>query len=63
MRPQALEDLRDRVQQLMVTQPAETTAEASWLVEQLEMTKEVLLGIIDHLINEEAQNPPGGQPS
>lgn len=54
VRPQALEDLRERVQQMMVTQPAETTAEVSWLVEQLEMNKEVLLGIIDHLISEEA---------
>lgn len=38
--------------QLVVTRPAETTPEAEWLVAELEKNKEVMLGLIDHLLTE-----------
>lgn len=53
MRAQSLEDLRERALELVVTRPAETTPEATWLVAELERNKEVVLGIIDHLLTEE----------
>lgn len=52
MRTQSLDDLRERVMELMMTRPAETTPESEWLVAELERHKEVMLGIIDHLITE-----------
>lgn len=55
MRVEALEDLRERALQLVETRPAETTPEATWLVAELERNKEVLLGLIDHLITQERE--------
>lgn len=58
MQSGSLQDLRERVMQLVVTRPAETTPEAEWLVAELEKNKEVLLGIIDHLLTEKMDEPP-----
>lgn len=55
MRSEALEDLRERALELVKTSPAETTPEATWLVAELERHKEVLLGLIDHLLTEELE--------
>lgn len=45
-----LEHLRERAMELVMTRPAETTPEATWLVAELERNKEILIGIIDHLL-------------
>lgn len=50
-----LEEVRDRVQELMRTQPAETSPELTWLVEELERHKTILLDIVDHLLIEQDQ--------
>lgn len=62
MRNEALEDLRERALQLVETRPAETTPEATWLVAELERNKEVLLGLIDHLLTEELEPEEPGTP-
>lgn len=55
MRSQSLDDLRERALELVETRPAETTPEATWLVAELERSKEVLLGLIDFLLTEERE--------
>lgn len=52
METQSLDELRERAMELMMTRPAEVTPEAEWLVAELERHKELMLGIIDHLITE-----------
>lgn len=49
----ALETLRERAEQLLVVRPAEVTPETTWLVEELEKNKQVLLGLIDYLLSSE----------
>lgn len=55
MRSQSLDDLRERALELVETRPAETTPESTWLVAELERSKEVLLGLIDFLLTEERE--------
>jgi hypothetical protein len=54
VRTQHLEDLRERALQMVEARPAETTPEATWLVSELERNKEVVLGIIDYLLTQDA---------
>ncbi|HWB72865.1 MAG TPA: hypothetical protein VG452_11660 [Egibacteraceae bacterium] len=45
-----LEELRERAEEMLLSRPAETTPELSWLVAELERQKQVVLGLIDYLL-------------
>lgn len=55
MRTESLEELRERALQLVEMRPAETTPEITWLVSELEHSKDVMLGLIDYLLTEERE--------
>ena len=48
-----LDELRERMDELLATQPAEVTPEITWLVGELEKVKQVLLTLIDYLATKE----------
>lgn len=54
----ALEQLRARAEELMRTQPAETSPEMSWLVQELGIVQQILLDLIDYQIVREAGQEP-----
>lgn len=45
-----LTQLRERAEEMMVSRPAETTPEMTWLVQELERNKQVLIALIDYLL-------------
>lgn len=53
-----LDQLRARAEELMRTQPAETTPEMSWLVQELGIVQQILLDLVDYLILKEAAEEP-----
>ncbi|MDP8971376.1 MAG: hypothetical protein M3N52_12945 [Actinomycetota bacterium] len=53
-----LMQLRERAEDMVVSRPAETSPEMTWLVQELERNKQVLLGLIDYLLMQDEQ--PGG---
>lgn len=50
-----LDEARERINELMRTQPAETSPELTWLVEEMDRHKTILMEIVDYLIMKERQ--------
>lgn len=55
-----LDEVRNRIQELMRTQPAETSPELEWLVQEMDRHKTVLMDIVDYLLIQQDERSGAG---